>query len=99
MKLVVALMVCLCCEASFAWRIFFRGRAWDNDFAAPDVSMTQLPEEQWFKQKLDHFDPTNLKEWDQVVLVGNECVAAAYDFLKLFIFFKEIFRERQLLRL
>lgn len=26
----------------------------------------QLPPDQWFEQKLDHFDPTNKKTWLQV---------------------------------
>ena len=51
-----------------AWRTFLRGRSKGGNLGNPIVSSeTPLPKEQWFTQYLDHFNPTDVNIWEQVI--------------------------------
>lgn len=51
-----------------AWRTFLRGRGKGGNLGEPVLSSeaNSLPEEQWFSQYLDHFNPTDAHVWKQV---------------------------------
>lgn len=45
-----------------------RGRSKYGNLGAPILSENyKLPNEQWFTQFLDHFDPTDARVWQQVI--------------------------------
>lgn len=51
-----------------AWRTFLRGRSKGGNLGNPILSFeTPLPEERWFTQYLDHFNPTDVNVWNQVI--------------------------------
>lgn len=54
---------------STAWRTFFRGRNKYGNLGEPTLSSKtyMLPEEKWFTQYLDHFNPTDAHVWKQVL--------------------------------
>ena len=53
---------------TMAWRTFLRGRSKGGNLGNPILfSETSLPEEQWFTQYLDHFNPTDVNVWEQVI--------------------------------
>ncbi|XP_043261657.1 putative serine protease K12H4.7 isoform X1 [Colletes gigas] len=59
-------------DISIAWRTFMRGRSKDGNLGAPILSENiELPEEQWFTQFLDHFNPTDAREWRQRYFVNG----------------------------
>jgi hypothetical protein len=49
-----------------AWKHFWRGK-WFKRNVELSSSNTNLPPDQWFDQKLDHFDVVNLNTWKQVI--------------------------------
>lgn len=55
-------------ENVLSWRTFWKGRRDGGNLIAPpiNVSAEELPPDQWFDQKLDHFTQTNNKLWKQV---------------------------------
>ncbi|XP_024883400.1 putative serine protease K12H4.7 [Temnothorax curvispinosus] len=62
---------------STAWRTFLRGRRKGGNLGEPGVSSeTSLPQERWFTQYLDHFNPSDVRVWKQRYFVN-------YDFYKL----------------
>ena len=52
-----------------AWKNFRWGRIRHGNLGHPESSEI-TPEEKYFVQKLDHFDPTNTKTWNQVRIAG-----------------------------
>lgn len=56
---------------STAWRTFLRGRSKYGNLGEPILSSKTyvLPEEQWFTQYLDHFNPTEARVWKQVLYI------------------------------
>lgn len=54
---------------STAWRTFLRGRSKYGNLGGPVLSSKTyvLPEEKWFTQYLDHFNPTETRVWKQVI--------------------------------
>lgn len=54
---------------STAWRTFLRGRSKYGNLGNPTLSAEKhvLPKEQWFTQLLDHFNPTDVRVWNQVM--------------------------------
>lgn len=54
---------------STAWHTFLRGRSKYGNLGEPTLSFKTyvLPEEQWFTQHLDHFNPTDARVWKQVL--------------------------------
>lgn len=54
---------------STAWRTFLRGRSKGGNLGEPVLTSetTSLPQEQWFTQYLDHFNPTEVRVWKQVI--------------------------------
>lgn len=52
----------------WCWRVFWKGRRDGGNLIAPPVNVTaeELPPDQWFDQKLDHFDESNNELWKQV---------------------------------
>lgn len=53
---------------SISWQIFMRGRSKHGNLGVPILSENyKLPNEQWFTQFLDHFDPTEARVWQQVI--------------------------------
>ncbi|XP_018046479.1 PREDICTED: putative serine protease K12H4.7 [Atta colombica] len=56
-----------------AWRTFLRGRSKGGNLGNPILSSeTSLPEEQWFTQYLDHFNPTDINVWEQRYFVNTD---------------------------
>lgn len=69
MKVSVIFLVILVCNFGnvFGWRKFLRGKSKDG-IGAPNLSQEhELPKALWFQQNLDHFDPTNMQRWHQVI--------------------------------
>ncbi|KAL6442746.1 hypothetical protein ACFW04_002671 [Cataglyphis niger] len=58
---------------STAWRTFLRGRSKYGNLGEPILSSKTyvLPEEQWFTQHLDHFNPTDARIWKQKYFVNS----------------------------
>lgn len=56
---------------STAWHAFLRGRSKYGNLGEPILSSEKyvLPEEQWFTQYLDHFNPSDARVWKQVLYV------------------------------
>lgn len=54
---------------STAWRTFLRGRSKYGNLGESILSSETyvLPEEQWFTQYLDHFNPSDTHVWKQVL--------------------------------
>lgn len=70
MRFLVSLLVVLSViNFSIAWRNFMRGRNKNGNLGEPVVSSEdyKLVEEQWFTQLLDHFNPTDIRVWKQVI--------------------------------
>lgn len=69
MRLLLALPILLFfLENVCSWRTFWKGRRDGGNLIAPpiNVSTDQLPPDQWFDQKLDHFTESNNGLWKQV---------------------------------
>lgn len=56
------------------WRTFLRGRSKGGNLGEPVLSSEtiSLPEEQWFTQRLDHFNPTDAHVWKQRYFVNSD---------------------------
>lgn len=75
MKSLVALLtIGLSVDLISCGPLFFRGRPLSKHgmLGTPAIhpelfSSLQLPEEQWFDQKLNHFDPVDTRTWKQVL--------------------------------
>lgn len=50
------------------WRTFWKGRRTGGNLAAPHSHLLpqELPPDQWFDQKLDHFNDNDPLTWKQV---------------------------------
>lgn len=63
-------LVVLCCLPVNGWRSFWKGRRFGGNLGHPTDSKGILNdgenEDLWFVQKLDHFEPMNVKTWKQV---------------------------------
>ncbi|XP_006613615.1 putative serine protease K12H4.7 [Apis dorsata] len=58
---------------SISWKIFMRGRSKYGNLGALILSENyKLPNEQWFTQFLDHFDPTDARVWQQRYFINGE---------------------------
>ena len=58
--------------AAFSLPHFIRGRPRGGMLGAPKAKIEQeLPKEQWFTQRLDHFDDANLKTWQQRFFINE----------------------------
>lgn len=59
---------------STAWRTFLKGRSKYGNLGEPILSSEKhvLPEEQWFTQYLDHFNPSNARVWKQKYFVNTD---------------------------
>lgn len=60
-------------NTSTAWRTFLRGRNKYGNIGEPTLSskIYMLPEEKWFTQYLDHFNPTDARVWEQKYFVNS----------------------------
>lgn len=70
MKTLIIFCLIIICnfDGIFGWRTFLRGRSKNGNIGAPILSKEyELPEDMWFQQNLDHFDPTNMQTWQQVI--------------------------------
>lgn len=58
---------------SIGWHTFLRGRSRYGNLGEPILSSTlhDLPEEQWFTQYLDHFNPSDARVWKQRYFVNT----------------------------
>lgn len=67
-KLFVLLIFLVTLENARGWRMFWKGRRSGGNLIAPHVNDThnELPPDQWFDQKLDHFGDNNSELWKQV---------------------------------
>lgn len=52
----------ICLNKTSAWKRFWKGK-WR---ARENVTALNLPQDQWFDQKLDHFNVINKETWKQV---------------------------------
>lgn len=59
---------------STAWHAFLRGRSKYGNLGEPILSSEKyvLPEEQWFTQYLDHFNPSDARVWKQKYFVNTD---------------------------
>lgn len=66
--LLIFLIFVFSIENAYGWRTFWKGRRNGGNLVAPHEYITrgQLPPDQWFDQKLDHFSDSNNKHWKQV---------------------------------
>lgn len=51
------------------WKTFHLGREYGGNVKAPTTAFFALPPDEWFTQKLDHFNPTDERVWQQVTNV------------------------------
>ncbi|XP_015607074.1 putative serine protease K12H4.7 [Cephus cinctus] len=59
-------------NTGIAWRHFLRGRAKHGNLGEPVLSKKyELPNDQWFEQFLDHFNPTDARTWQQRYFVNS----------------------------
>lgn len=68
MKILIIFCLIIICnfDCIFGWRSFLRGKSKNGNIGAPILSKEyELPEDMWFQQNLDHFDPTNMQTWQQ----------------------------------
>lgn len=65
--LLLLLFITASLNITVALRNFIRGRSKGGNLGSPLLykEHESLPEEQWFTQMLDHFDPTNARTWKQ----------------------------------
>jgi len=63
-------------NTSTAWRTFLRGRNKYGNLGHPTLSSKtyMLPEEKWFTQYLDHFNPTDARVWEQVLYTRKDFI-------------------------
>lgn len=69
MRLLLVLPILLISlESVWGWRVFWKGRRDGGNLITPpiNVSAAELPPDQWFDQKLDHFNESNNELWKQV---------------------------------
>lgn len=68
MRLLVyfAVTFLLCHSDANAWKHFWRGK-WIQRQHTQNLEGEKLPPDQWFEQKLDHFDILNQNSWKQVI--------------------------------
>ncbi|XP_011860950.1 PREDICTED: putative serine protease K12H4.7 [Vollenhovia emeryi] len=61
-------------SVSTAWRSFLRGRLKGGNLGEPVLfsNTTSLPEENWFNQRLDHFNPADARVWKQRYFVNSD---------------------------
>lgn len=71
MDLFILLIFSISLENAYGWRVFSKGHRSGGNLIAPfkNVSREQLPPDQWFHQKLDHFDDSNNELWKQVLRI------------------------------
>lgn len=55
-------------SSTFGEISFRLGRSQGGNLRAPVGIYDELPEAHWFRQKLDHFAPTDLRIWKQVFI-------------------------------
>lgn len=58
-----------------AWRHFWKGRKNGGNLGHPsnfEISDKPLPQDEWFTQNLDHFNPINNETWQQRFYVNDE---------------------------
>lgn len=49
------------------WKIFNKGRVRGGMFGGPKFEeAVDLPPDEWFEQRLDHYDPSEIRTWNQV---------------------------------
>lgn len=64
----IILIACILLQYAEGRRLFWKGRRDGGNLVAPqsNISRQLLPPDQWFDQKLDHFNDTNPGQWKQV---------------------------------
>lgn len=72
-QLLVLIFFAAIINTSISWRTFTKGRSKDGNLGVPILSKHyELPEEQWFTQFLDHFNPTDARTWQQRYFVNGK---------------------------
>ena len=68
MRLIVIFLTIICIiNNGLALRNFMRGRRFGGNIGEPILLKNKdLPQQQWFTQYLDHFNPTEARTWKQV---------------------------------
>ncbi|EZA47726.1 Putative serine protease K12H4.7 [Ooceraea biroi] len=75
MKFLLLLLALLAIvTVSTGWRTFMRGRSRYDNLKEPTLSSEKdvLPEEQWFTQDVDHFNPLDNSVWKQRYFVNSD---------------------------
>lgn len=71
-KIFFAFLICFFVSVAEieGWRTFWKGRRKGGNLAAPHSNLLreELPPDQWFDQKLDHFNGNNHLTWKQVCI-------------------------------
>lgn len=78
MQFYICIIVSMCMlKAAYSGKHFRLGRSKGGNLGAPGgYNGEKLPSEQWFKQKLDHSNPSDLRVWKQRYYVND----SFYDF-------------------
>lgn len=66
--LIITIIAFVHIDTVHGWRTFWKGRHFNGNLQLQNVnvSLEKLPSDQWFNQKLDHFDASNTETWKQV---------------------------------
>lgn len=69
-RILIAFIICffVSIEEINGWRTFWKGRRNGGNLIPPHSHLLrhELPADQWFEQKLDHFNENNNSTWKQV---------------------------------
>ncbi|KAK5642960.1 hypothetical protein RI129_009127 [Pyrocoelia pectoralis] len=76
MKLITLIFIQILLLNIHGWKIFHRGRENGGNIGAPYdpnyKSNTKFVQEEWFVQRLDHFNPTDLRVWKQRYFTNDQ---------------------------
>lgn len=71
LNVLILVILLISVENANGWRFFSKGHRKGGNLISPhqNVSREQLPPDQWFDQKLDHFSDNNNELWKQVLRI------------------------------
>lgn len=72
-KILLFVFFIVCFESTYGKGTIWKGRHKYGNLGEPNRASHKLtlPPDEWYTQKLDHFDPTNNKTWQQRYQVNN----------------------------
>ncbi|XP_076248423.1 putative serine protease K12H4.7 [Calliopsis andreniformis] len=72
-RFIQLLLIVSLINIGIAWQTFMRGRDKHGNLGAPVLSKNyNLPQEQWFTQFLDHFNPSDSRVWQQRYFMNGD---------------------------